>query len=70
MSSRQQVPTSTIKTLTLVLDSITAERLVVATARALASNELRKSKKTVPSLRSGNGAIQPHGEGLVQGWVQ
>ena len=70
MSTHQQVPTPALKTLTLALDGITTKRLVVTTARALASNGLRKSKKTVPSLRSGYGAVQPHGEGLVQGRVQ
>ena len=59
-----------IKTLTLVLDCITTERLVVTTARALTSNGIRESRNTIPSLRSGYGAVQPHGEGLVQIGVQ
>ena len=59
-----------IKTLTLVLDSIAAECLVVTTARVLASDRIRKQRNMVPSLPSGNGAVQPYGEGLVQVRVQ
>ena len=54
----------------MVLDGIAAERLVVATVRALVSKGIRKSRNTIPSLRSGNGAVQTHGESLVQVRVQ
>ena len=69
MSTCQQVLTTAateIQILTLVLDSIAAERLVVTTTRESASNGIRKQRNMVPSLPSGNGAVQPYGEGLVQ----
>ena len=55
-----------MKTLTLVLDGIAADCLIVATASALTSQRIRKSRNTVPFLRSGYSAVQPHCEGLVQ----
>ena len=55
-----------MKTLTLVLDGIAADCLIVATASALTSQRIRKSRNTVPFLRSGYSAVQPHCDGLVQ----
>ena len=37
---------------------------------ALASNRIRQPRSTVPSLRSRQSAVQPHGEILVQAGVQ